>query len=141
MIDIFFHKVIPTDIQIVSLYKLLDQRKHIISHKNKPSFAEHQDFVYSNPYRAWYILERNSKQFGTIYISNENTIRINYSTSTDYKFLEEILSYVKANYSPLPEIKSIRGATFVINVSPKNKSLITALEILESKVVQISYSI
>tara|TARA_B100000768_G_scaffold177471_1_gene191711 strand:- start:777 stop:1202 length:426 start_codon:yes stop_codon:yes gene_type:complete len=141
MIDVFFHKIIPTDIQTESLFKLLNQRKHFISHKKKPSFAEHQEFVRSNPYRVWYILERNSKPIGTIYISKENTIGINFSVSTDYKFIEEVLNYVKANYSPLPAIKSIRGGAFSINVSPKNKTLITALEILKSKVVQISYSI
>ena len=141
MTDIFFHKIIPTDIQIEALYELLGQRKHVVSHKKKPSLAEHQEFVCSNPYRAWYLVEINLKLIGTIYISNENTIGINFSVSTDYKFVEEVLNYVKANYSSLPGVKSIRGATFTINVSPKNKPLITALEILKSKVVQISYSI
>ena len=141
MIDIFFHKVIPTDIQTEYLYELLDQRKHVISHKNKPSFAEHQEFVCSNPYRAWYLVESNLKLIGTIYISNENTIGINFSASLDYKFVRKIVAYVKTNYSPLPEIKSIRGSTFAINVSPKNKPLIRALEILEAKVIQVSYSI
>jgi hypothetical protein len=141
MIDIFFHKVIPTDIQTEYLYELLDQRKHVISHKNKPSFAEHQEFVCSNPYRAWYIIERNSKPIGTIYISDGNTIGINFSAGPDYKFVKKVVDYVKTNYSPLPEIKSIRGSTFTINVSPKNKPLIRALEILEAKVIQISYSI
>ena len=141
MTDIFFHKIIPTDIQIEALYELLGQRKHVVSHKKKPSLAEHQEFVCSNPYRAWFIINRNSTPIGTIYISDENTIGINFSASLDYKFVKKIVAYVKTNYSPLPEIKSIRGSTFAINVSPKNKPLIRALEILEAKVIQVSYSI
>ena len=141
MINIFFHKIIPTDLQAKSLYDLLSKRKHVISHKHKPSFGEHKAFVFSNPYRAWYIVEKKSKPIGTIYITKENTIGINFSAGPDYKFVEEIVNYVKANYSPLPEIKSIRGNTFAVNASPKNKPLITALETLEAKIVQISYAI
>ena len=88
-------------------------------------------FVNSNPYRAWYLAMNNQKAVGTFYLSKENTIGINISEINYEQTVAAIINYVKNNYSPLPEIKSVRASIFTINVPPTNLSLIKILEKLD----------
>ena len=141
MINVEFSKVIPTEYQIGILYDLLVRREHGISNKIEPVFEDHVKFVNSNPYRAWYIVVNHSKPVGTLYISKENTVGINLDGINYEKAVLEIINYVKKNYLPLPEIKSVRASTFSINVPPKNLSLIKILEGLDKEILQISYAI
>ena len=58
------------------LYDMLKERDPTINvtHKELPSFNKHLEFIKSNPYDAWYIIEIKSKQVGHIYIDNESRI-------------------------------------------------------------------
>lgn len=141
MADIEFEKIAPTEAQIVALYDLLLKRKHTISHKAVPSFEDHAAFVNVHPYRAWYLVLVGDQAIGTFYISNENTVGINITDSSDEALIDNICSHIIAEYAPLPEIKSVRGPAFAINVAPDNEFLINALERLNKKVLQISYSL
>ena len=141
MADIEFEKIIPTEAQIITLYDLLQKREHSISHKAVPSFEDHAAFVNTNPYRAWYLVRGSDEAVGTFYVSNENTVGINIVRSSDEKIIDKLCSYIVEEYAPLPEIKSVRGPEFAINVAPDNAFLISALERLNKKVLQISYSL
>jgi hypothetical protein len=141
MINVEFSKVIPTEDQVDILYDLLMRREHRISNKIDPAFEDHVKFVNSNPYRAWYIVVKQSKPVGTLYISKENTVGINLDGINYEKAVLEIINYVKKNYLPLPELKSVRAPTFSINVPPKNLSLIKILEGLDKEILQISYAL
>lgn len=141
MPDIRFEKIIPTKAQIVALYDLLNEREHTISHKVVPSFEDHAQFVNTNPYRAWYLILVGDNAAGTFYVSNENTVGINFALNGDETIVSKICSYILAEYAPLPEIKSVRGPAFAINVAPDNAFLISTLERLNKKVLQISYSL
>lgn len=141
MADIKFEKIAPTETQIVALYDLLLKREHTISHKVVPSFEEHAAFVNANPYRAWYLVLVSDEVAGTFYVSNENTVGINIARNSDETIIDSICSYIFAEYTPLPEIKSVRGPAFAINVAPDNEFLINALDRLNKKVLQISYSL
>ena len=136
-----FEKISPTETQISILYELLAKRDYGISHKNLPSMAQHQDFVVNHPYRSWYLIWQNKSCIGNLYISPQNTVGLHLDPKESTEFLEDILSYVRANYAPLPEVKSIRSRGFVIHVAPENTALIQALDRLGKKIIQLSYAI
>ena len=50
----------------------------------------------------------------------------------------EVLRYILKNIKPLPSIPSVVPSNFYCNVSPSNKSLIKATELLGGKMLQIS---
>ena len=141
MKNIEFSRIIPTEVQIGITYDLLLQRRHGISHRLAPVFEDHIKFVNSNPYRAWYLAMNNQKAVGTFYLSKENTIGINISEINYEQTVAAIINYVKNNYSPLPEIKSVRASIFTINVPPTNLSLIKILEKLDKEIIQICYAL
>ena len=141
MINIEFSRIIPTEVQIGITYDLLLQRRHGISHRLAPVFEDHVKFVNSNPYRAWYLAMNNQKAVGTFYLSKENTIGINISEINYEQTVAAIINYVKNNYSPLPEIKSVRASIFTINVPPTNLLLIKILEKLDKEIIQICYAL
>ena len=60
------------------LYDLLKARNPIanISHKKMPSYNEHVNFILSNPYVVWYIIEYEGKNIGSIYLSKQDEIGI-----------------------------------------------------------------
>ena len=137
-IEIKLVEIIPSDEQLLTLYNLLILREHFISHQIHPSFEEHKSFVNSQPYRVWYLIFRDLHPIGTFYISNENTIGINVVKYQSVELLSTILKKVK-EYSPLPQIKSIRGGLFSINVPTSNQSLISSLKELGTEVAQITF--
>ena len=75
--DYKFEKVEITKKHIDILFKLLSNRKFNISHKEMPSFSEHEKFVSSNPYRYWYLISNKKKYIGSFYIQYDNSIGIN----------------------------------------------------------------
>lgn len=139
--SLVFDLVTPSEEQIMTLFGLLKQREHVISHTELPTYEQHKKFVELNNYRAWYIVFFNNIAIGSFYISNENTVGINISHDGIEISLQRIIDYVLNNYQPLPEIKSVRGSKFVINVAPTNVSLRSALRRQGKKIIQIIYSL
>ena len=68
------------------LYELLKNKdpNSNISHKKMPSYAEHIEFVMSEPYTNWYIIECDKKNVGAIYLSKQDEIGI--SINNDYEY-------------------------------------------------------
>ena len=60
------------------LYELLKKRDPSvnISHRKMPTYKEHQKFVASKPYRAWYVIYMGNAKTGSIYLSKQNEIGI-----------------------------------------------------------------
>jgi len=54
-----------------TLYELLKARPSYIniSHRNMPTFTEHLQFIDSEPYAAWYIIEEGGEDVGHIYLT------------------------------------------------------------------------
>ncbi|MDC1319580.1 hypothetical protein N8Y93_02675 [Litorivicinus sp.] len=136
-----FDLIVPTDSQTQTLYRLLEQRPHAISHKKMPCYADHQAFVESHPYRVWYIVTLKQAPIGSVYISNENTVGLNIQNNVTDSCLDGILKFICRNHNPLPEIQSVRCPQFSINVPPTNVLLQESLSRLKRKVLQISYAL
>ena len=68
------------------LYELLKNKdpNSNISHKKMPSYDEHVEFVMSEPYTAWYIIECDKKNVGTIYLSKQDEIGISINNNYEY---------------------------------------------------------
>ena len=71
-------KVNYSDSHIRALFKILKERKinSSISHKNLPTYKE--QFVLSIPYRYWLFIRRVNINLGSVFVSRNNEISINY---------------------------------------------------------------
>jgi hypothetical protein len=136
---IHLEKIVPNEEQIQALYGLLDSRKHHISHKEKPSYAEHVAFVHDHPYRAWLLVHESETCIGSVYLHKDNTIGVNIEEERVADRLAEILGKILQSYRPLPAIKSVRSGSFSINVAPTNQAVISALENCGFSVAQVTY--
>ena len=135
-----FEKVVSSKAQIELLYSLLQKRTHTISHTRLPTFEAHKKFVEGNPYRYWYIIKYSIQAIGSFYIKKDNAIGLNL-IKTEAFFVEQILDYVRKNFEPNPEELSITPSYFYINVPEKNKKLISILEALREKRLQVSFKL
>jgi len=138
---ITFEKILPTEQQIKLLFDLLTTRKHVISHKVMPNFAAHQDFVRSNPYVVWYLVFMQDDCLGSYYINHDNTLGIHIIDGQLAACLGQILQFTKDNHQPLPAIKSVRGASFAINVAPSNQEFMGLLDNYGLEILQMTYSL
>ena len=138
---IVFEKVKPNKNQIAHLYRLLGDRSHQISHRKVPTFEEHAAFVQKNPYRVWYIVHEDQQMVGSVYLTYQNTIGINIEDRRVAVLLNATIDKIKADFAPLPAVKSTRSGCFSINVAPTNKPLLNALNAGGFLVSQICFEL
>ena len=99
------------------LYDLLKARNPIanISHKKMPSYDEHVNFILSNPYPIWYIIEYEGKKIGSVYLSKQDEIGISLVDNSLYdKIGKSIIKLLNKN-NPRKR--------YLAKVSPQNKKL------------------
>ena len=99
------------------LYDLLKTKDPIanISHKKMPSYDEHVNFILSNPYAIWYIIEYEGKKIGSIYLSKHDEIGISLVDNSLYnKIGKSIIKLL---------IKNNPRKHYLAKVSPRNKKL------------------
>ena len=102
--NFFFIKVRKTEEHIKILYKLLAERKYNISHDEMPSFESHKEFVYSEPYREWFLIKIDNKFLGSFYIQDDNSISIKINSTYYSKAIKNIINFIKENYLPSPPL-------------------------------------
>lgn len=135
-----FEKVKGNYDQISTLYKLLEDRRHNISHSKIPSFQNHKEFVLTHPYKVWYLVSQNSKTVGTFYIKYDNSIGLNLLIQ-NIELVEFIINYIRDKYKPEPEIPSLIPPYFYINISKNNLELEIILKKLNINSFQVSYKL
>ena len=71
-------KVNNSDAHIKILFDLLKNRSisSNISHGKLPSLKEHKKFIFSKPYRYWFLVRKLDKVLGSVYITRFNEISI-----------------------------------------------------------------
>ncbi len=136
---IHLEEIIPSDEQVQILYRLLESRKHPISHTTLPSYEDHEAFVRDHPYRAWLLVRDAGSYIGSVYVHTDNTIGVNLEDERVADCFNEVLNQVLEAYDPLPAVKSVRHGSFAINVAPTNRALISALETRGCAVAQVTY--
>lgn len=136
-----FEKIESSELHISKLYDLLSCRLHGISHHAMPSFNDHANFVANHPYRAWFFVRSGESVIGTLNLNNDNTVGLSLIPGLIDSHYLSCIEFIKSNFEPLPEIKSVRAAFFAINVSPKNKELIDKLTRINRDILQITYNL
>ena len=139
--DLEFIKVNMSQVHIKILYKLLKEREYNISHTKMPSFEEHMDFVFNNPYKEWFLVKYNNIYIGSFFIQNDNSIGIKINSKNVSRCIEIILNYIIENFKPIPAIKSKIPERFYLNVPYEDKNFQNYLCQIGYKPNQISYLI
>jgi len=137
---IIFEKIIPTKNQSEKLFSLLLNRKYSISHKKFPSQKEHNEFVMNNPYIDWLLIYKDKNLLGSVYVQLDNSIGINLNEPNKDDVLE-VINYIKYNYLPSSQIKSMRSGDFFLNIASDNSTMIQILNELNKKEIQRSFLI
>ena len=101
------------------LWDLLEERTEdeSISHKRMPTWGEHLDFILSNPYFAWYIIEvpdpLGPVKVGAIYLSRDDEIGISiYKQYRRRGFARQAIEMLMAKHEDCRR--------FLANINPKN---------------------
>ena len=115
------------------LYELLKERKLInnISHKKMPTFSQHVKFVKTKPYEKWYIIIKNKKKCGAIYLTKLNEIGLQLKKEEFNKKIETDILKLIMKKNPHPR--------YLANVNPKNKKRIDFLKKNGFKLIQYTY--
>ena len=106
-----------TENDALFLYEILKTRDSLanISHKKVPSYDEHVNFILSNPYTAWYIIEYEEEKIGSAYLSKQDEIGISLIDDSLYdKIGKSVINLL---------IKNNPRKRYLANVSPQNKKL------------------
>ena len=123
---------------IGTLFDLLSQRTHSVSHNAMPSLSDHKSFVKKHPYRAWYLIKNEKCYIGTVYITYENHIAISLPSYSYDKF-SEILDWIVHAHKPLNGLKSVRPSHYQINVPIGDIDLDKVLSELGHTKIQVTY--
>ena len=134
-----FEIVIPTLVQIETLYAQLQNRSYKISHKILPSFDEHTEFVRNHPYREWVIVKDNGRAIGNVYIHFDNSIGLHFESSKYFDRVDEVLRFVNTSFLPLSAKPSVRIGEFFFRVSSENRLLQERLSILGFREVERTF--
>ncbi len=131
--DIQLKEVNRSDIKF--LYQHLKERDPItrISHKKMPTFAQHEKFVLSNPYKKWYIIIQKNKKIGSVYLTEMNEIGL---------FLKKNVQGKGFGQKSLELLMKLNPQNrYLANVSPKNKKSVQFFQKNKFKLIQHTYEL
>ena len=125
--------VLKTD--CLFLYELLKERNSNvnISHKKMPTYDEHVKFVMSKPYSTWYIIQKDSRSIGSIYLSKQNEIGIFLIKNIPGKKIGQIALEMLMKKHPKHR--------YLTNINPKNKKSIDFFIQNNFKLIQYTYEL
>ena len=123
---------------IDDLFYLIKNKQHHISYIIPPTKKQHQEFCINHPYRFCFLLYEDKKLHGSIYITYENSIGINFLDLKNKNNIA-IIKYILLNIEPMPPKASLVQSNFYCNVAPNNKELIELVKKLGAEISQVSY--
>jgi len=125
--------VYPNPTAIKWLYELLKEREphQSISHNKLPSYEDHSKFVWSLPYKYWYLVYTEYHVCGSIYLTNQNEIGV------------WLFKKCQGHGGGLNAVKELMkkhpGGRFLSNINPANEKSIKMFEGLGFKHIQNTY--
>jgi hypothetical protein len=137
--EVRIEEVVPTGAQIKKLYELLSLRRHSISHKDLPTYTQHESFVKKHPYRAWYIIYRGENIIGSVYVQFDNSVGINTKNDLSADELNQVVKSIRARVAPLEAIPSVRYEDFYFNVPYSDEGLKSTLQKVGFHPSQVSF--
>jgi len=139
MSNLTFEQVVPTELQIEVLYRLLESREHSISHVKLPSYEEHSSFVSNHPYRCWYLIINDTVVVGSVYVQFDNSVGIVFQQTMACEKLDQVICLLRETIQPLEAITSIRYKDFFFNVPFADENHRKCLQELGYIPIQTSY--
>lgn len=142
---------------IIALYQLLEDRplQHGISHRKMPSFAEHDAFFDSRPFRYWYLIKHPSVDWtpitytgrfmpwgwiGAIECLPTNEFGIHLFKEFQGKgFGRQAVELFLSTHEPLPAIPAVRNGHFTANCAPANEGAIEFFKALGFHEIQRTF--
>ena len=117
------------------LFQLLSERSSTesISHKKIPTKLQHKNFIKSNPYNKWYIILRDGKKIGSVYLTEINEIGIWVKKGNSKNVIWEIGLKLLLKKDPRKR--------YLVNVNPKNKEFILFLKQKKFHMIQHTYEL
>ena len=123
-----------------TLYDLLKERtpEQSISHKKMPTMVEHVDFIRSNPYPHWYLIEADKTPtkpvefLGSVYLTKQREIGI---------FIFKKHQGEGYATEAIKEIIKMHPGKFLANVNPANEPSNKLFEKLGGKIIQHTYEV
>jgi len=126
------------NIHLDDLFFLIQNKKNNISNINPPSRKDHNKFCRNHPYRFWFLVYEDKKLYGSVYLTIENSIGVNFLDKRG-KWNKEIIKHIIQNITPMPAKPSLVQPNFYCNVAPGDKEFIELLEQVGAEISQISY--
>jgi RimJ/RimL family protein N-acetyltransferase len=113
------------------LYRLLKERtkEQSISHKKLPSFDEHCNFINSNPYPFWYLIEAK-ETVGAIYLTENNEIGV---------FIFSKYQGQGYGEQAIKMLMDLHPGPFFANVNPENQPSRKMFEKMGAELIQVTY--
>lgn len=121
------------------LFRLLEQRRHNISHEAMPNFGQHATFVASKPYVGWFLIKFQSDYVGSLYLTASNTIGLNI-IQPRIDVVAHCLNHINTNFEPVEPIPSHVARSFSVNVPIENTELHNNLIKIGLRPIQTSLS-
>jgi RimJ/RimL family protein N-acetyltransferase len=129
-------------------YRLLKERpaEANISHTTMPTFEQHQAYLLSNPYQAWYAIvdeDAQTGQFvGAILLTKRNEIGIGILKEHRRKgYARAAVSLIMRMHDPAPAIPGERRGSFLANINPDNHASIWLFTSLGARLIQYTYEL
>jgi len=126
------------------LYELLAERpkEANISHSTMPTYAQHELFVRSKPYRAWFlVLNDYGQKVGCVSLTRNNEIGI--AILKKYQRQGHALEAISAvtKLPPLPAVPGQRNGHYVANVAPANEASHQLFTKAGGRPIQVTYEL
>ena len=106
------------------LYELLDERtvENRISHERMPTYAEHEAFIASHPFRYWYLIEVEGERVGALEVTDLNEIGVAILRRHQRRgYGRAALKLFLATHEPLPPIPAKRNGRWLANIAVSNE--------------------
>ena len=117
------------------LFMLLGERRpeESISHRRMPSWQEHQAFVASRPYDAWYLIEDHGSVVGAVNLTRQDEIGVFLFRDHQGRGLGQKAVRMLIEKHPRPR--------YLANVAPGNGRSIRLWERLQFRHIQNTYEL
>lgn len=132
LVDVYTVLPDATDI----LWALLTERtpEMNISHRHMPTLAEHQAFIASKPYQAWYVIDAGEERYiGAAYLTRQREIGIG--------ILKRYRGMGYGRLATLMLMERHRGGRFLANIAPRNFSSQAMFQDLGFNLLQHTYEL
>lgn len=116
------------------LYRLLGEREPwmSISHKQMPTWSQHEAFIASNPYSCWYVCEVDGDLVGAAYLTRHREVGIGILKQHQRK------GYAR---QALQAIMAAHPGDILANVNPDNAPSRALFKGLGGEVIQLTYRV